>query len=62
MDFIPRDIFFRKEEIYRIIIGSANMTAGALKVNREWNTKLVGLETGEVVGDILQEFRSLWCF
>lgn len=61
-----RDVFhtkgyiFRKEEIYRIIVGSANMTAGALKVNREWNTKLVGYESGEVVGDILQEFYSLW--
>ena len=58
--FHTKGYIFRKEEIYRIIIGSANMTAGALKVNREWNTKLVGLETGEVVGDILQEFRSLW--
>ncbi len=36
------------------------MTANALKVNREWNTKLVGYESGEIVGDILQEFYALW--
>ena len=58
--FHTKGYIFRKEEIYRIIVGSANMTAGALKVNREWNTKLVGYESGEVVGDILQEFYSLW--
>ena len=36
------------------------MTAGALKVNREWNTKLVDYESGKVVYDILQEFYTLW--
>lgn len=58
--FHTKGYIFRDEEIYRIIVGSANMTAGAMKVNREWNTKLVGYKTGAVVGDILQEFESLW--
>lgn len=58
--FHTKGYIFKKEEIYRIIVGSANMTAGALKVNREWNTKLVGYESGEVVGDILREFNDLW--
>lgn len=58
--FHTKGYIFKNEEVYRIIVGSANMTAGALKVNREWNTKLVGYETGEVVGDILGEFKSLW--
>ncbi|MCD8096793.1 MAG: DEAD/DEAH box helicase family protein, partial [Lachnospiraceae bacterium] len=58
--FHTKGYMFRKEELYRIIIGSSNMTAKALKVNREWNTKLVGYETGQLVGDILQEFRTLW--
>lgn len=58
--FHTKGYIFKKEEVYRIIVGSANMTAGALKVNREWNTKLVGYESGEVVGDILREFQSLW--
>lgn len=58
--FHTKGYIFKKEEVYRIIVGSSNMTAGALKVNREWNTKLVGYETGEVVGDILREFHELW--
>ncbi|EOS39155.1 hypothetical protein C808_02010 [Lachnospiraceae bacterium M18-1] len=58
--FHTKGYIFKKEEVYRIIVGSSNMTAGALKVNREWNTKLVGYESGKVVYDILQEFHSLW--
>lgn len=58
--FHTKGYIFKKEEVYRIIIGSSNMTASALKVNREWNTKLVGYEAGEVVGEVLQEFHSLW--
>ena len=58
--FHTKGYIFKNEEIYRIIVVSANMTAGALKVNREWNTKLVGYESGEVVSDILREFQALW--
>lgn len=58
--FHTKGYIFKQEEVYRIIIGSSNMTANALKVNREWNTKLVGYESGEIVGDILQEFYALW--
>lgn len=58
--FHTKGYIFKNEEVYRIIVGSANMTASALKVNREWNTKLVGHESGEVVGDILREFQTLW--
>lgn len=58
--FHTKGYIFKREEVYRIIIGSSNMTASALKVNREWNTKFVGYESGEVVGDILQEFNTLW--
>jgi len=58
--FHTKGYMFRKEELYRIIIGSSNMTAKALKVNHEWNTKLVGYETGQLVGAVLQEFHVLW--
>ncbi len=58
--FHSKGYIFRKEELYRIIIGSSNMTAKALKVNREWNTKLVGYESGEMIGEILREFDNLW--
>lgn len=58
--FHTKGYIFKKEEIYRIIVGSSNMTAGALKINHEWNTKLVGYKSGKIVCDILQEFHSLW--
>ena len=58
--FHTKGYIFRKEELYRIIIGSSNMTLSALTKNREWNTKLVAAETGEVAQQVLQEFDSLW--
>ena len=51
---------FKKEEIYRIIIGSSNMTRSALTTNREWNTKVVSTEQGEVAQEIVEEFEKLW--
>ena len=38
--FHTKGYIFKKEEIYRIIIGSSNMTSAALTINKEWNTKL----------------------
>lgn len=46
--FHTKGYIFKKEEIYRIIIGSSNMTSAALTSNREWNTKVVSTEQGEV--------------
>lgn len=58
--FHTKGYIFRKEEIYRIIIGSSNMTLSAITKNREWNTKIVSAETGELAQDILREFNELW--
>lgn len=58
--FHTKGYIFRKEEIYRIIIGSSNMTLSAITKNREWNTKIVSTEYGQVAKDILQEFNQLW--
>ncbi len=58
--FHTKGYIFRKEEIYRIIIGSSNMTGGALKHNYEWNTKIVSTINGEVSKHILDEFEYLW--
>ncbi|MDD3414188.1 MAG: DEAD/DEAH box helicase [Lachnospiraceae bacterium] len=58
--FHTKGYIFRKEEIYRIIIGSSNLTASAITKNREWNTKIVSTEEGQVAQDILLEFNNLW--
>lgn len=58
--FHTKGYIFKEKEIYRIIIGSSNMTSAALTTNREWNTKLVSTFQGEMAEDILQEFDELW--
>ena len=58
--FHTKGYIFKKEEIYRIIIGSSNMTSKAITENREWNTKIVSTEQGEVAQEILNEFKNLW--
>lgn len=58
--FHTKGYIFKKEEIYRIIIGSSNMTKSALTTNREWNTRVVSTERGQVAKEILEEFNALW--
>ncbi|MCR4715972.1 MAG: DEAD/DEAH box helicase family protein, partial [Lachnospiraceae bacterium] len=58
--FHTKGYIFKKGEIYRIIIGSSNITSSALTSNREWNTKLVSAENGEVTQSIISEFNELW--
>ena len=58
--FHTKGYIFRKDEIYRIIIGSSNITSAALTSNREWNTKLISTEQGEVTKEIVAEFNELW--
>ena len=58
--FHTKGYIFKKEEVYRIIIGSSNMTSAALTSNREWNTKLVSTNHGEVTRQIISEFQELW--
>jgi len=58
--FHTKGYIFRKDEIYRIIIGSSNITSAALTSNREWNTKLISTEQGEMAEEIVAEFKELW--
>lgn len=58
--FHTKGYLFRENGIYRIIIGSANMTQTALSTNMEWNTQLVSTEQGEMAKSIVQEFERLW--
>ena len=58
--FHTKGYIFKKEEMYRIIVGSSNMTLSALTVNREWNTRIVSTEQGEYAQSVLTEFEDLW--
>lgn len=58
--FHTKGYIFRKEEVYRIIIGSSNITSDALTRNKEWNTKLISTEQGEIAQAIIAEFNTLW--
>lgn len=58
--FHTKGYIFKNAEIYRIIIGSSNITSAALTSNREWNTKVVSTEQGEIAQNIVAEFNELW--
>ena len=58
--FHTKGYIFREQEVYKIILGSSNMTLNALTINKEWNAKLVSTEQGEVAKEILDEFHQLW--
>ena len=58
--FTAKAIFSKKDETYRIITGSSNLTKTALTSNIEWNTRIISTEQGEIAADILSEFDRLW--
>lgn len=58
--FHTKGYIFKREEIYRIILGSSNLTGAALTKNIEWNTKIISTEQGEVASEIVKEFGELW--
>ena len=58
--FHTKGYIFKNREIYRIIIGSSNITSAALTSNKEWNTKIVSTEQGEIAEQILAEYNQLW--
>ena len=58
--FHTKGYIFKNKELYRIIIGSSNMTSTALASNWEWNTKIISTERGEVASQVIKEFEKLW--
>ena len=58
--FHTKGYIFKKDEIYRIIIGSSNITSAALTQNKEWNTKIISTDQGEVAQEIVKEFNEFW--
>jgi len=58
--FHTKGYIFRQKDIYRFIIGSSNITLNAVTRNKEWNTKFVSAQNGEMAQEILSEFNTLW--
>ena len=61
--FHTKGYIFREDELYRIIIGSSNMTMSAITTNREWNTKTVSYthlltESQQRLKDLLSKFSK----
>lgn len=60
--FHTKGYIFKKGEMYRIIVGSSNMTLSALTINREWNTRIVSAEQGEYTQTIAAKFYAGWIY
>lgn len=58
--FHTKGYIFKTDDIYRIIVGSSNITLSALTRSKEWNTKIVSTDQGAYANDIVKEFRNLW--
>ena len=58
--FHTKGYIFKRNETYTFIVGSANMTDRALSVNKEWNTRFVSTENGEMFHSISHEFEEFW--
>lgn len=58
--FHTKGYIFKDGDLYRIIVGSSNMTQFALTRNQEWNTRLISGQQGEYTQSILAEFEALW--
>jgi len=58
--FHTKGYLFRKNDIYKGIVGSSNLTMNALSVNKEWNVEFTSLNDGEMLLKIKEEFYNLW--
>ena len=58
--FHTKGYIFRRDDLYRIIVGSSNLTANALTRNEEWNTQLISKAEGEYTYSLITRFNQLW--
>ena len=58
--FHAKGYFFNDGEKNTVIIGSSNITGGALKSNREWNIRASALEKGGLTEEFRTSFYELW--
>src|SRR5690625_3696050 len=58
--FHAKGYIFNHQTHYSLIVGSSNITAGALKMNHEWNIKLNSHEDGEIIQHFKDQFDEVW--
>ncbi len=58
--FHTKGYIFKKNGLYKGIVGSSNLTMDALTRNKEWNVEFTALEEGEMVVELKKEFSTLW--
>ena len=51
---------FKGNSDVRIIVGSSNLTADALAVNKEWNVKLTSTTDGSYAIKVVEEFNNMY--
>jgi len=57
-NFHSKGYLFRKGELYNLIIGSSNLTANALCLNKEWNLKISASKESDIIHNALKEFAN----
>lgn len=58
--FHNKGYIFEFEDYYKVIIGSSNVTASALKNNIEWNVKNIYKKDDLFLKDVFNEFDLVW--
>jgi len=57
-DFHAKGYLFKKILGYDLIVGSSNLTANALCLNKEWNLKLSATKNGKLITNVIKEFKN----
>lgn len=58
--FHTKGYIFREKDLYKVIIGSSNLTDKALTISNEWNSEFTSTENGSFIKKVEDEFDSLW--
>lgn len=58
--FHAKGYLFQHEGYQSALVGSSNFTAGALKVNKEWNLLFTSHNNGKLTEDIVSEIEEQW--
>lgn len=59
-NFHAKGYFFKRDKIWKIMVGSSNLTQGALTKNFEWNLKISSMEEGKLAVNILEKFYKIF--